>query len=198
MTLRGTVKSYAILVITIGSVIGATTTLAKPSAKHKMAKAQSTKSQPEIHHDANDLPIRVREMRQWIIEAARSGDIEELGPVLESNELPPLVSFDGTPEPIGFWKTKSRDGHGREILAVMLEIFEMGYVKLRDGTSEEIYVWPYLAEVPFGTLAPAQIVDLHRLVPADREKDMLKAKRYSHYRAAISKDGTWQYFTADD
>lgn len=198
MAFRDPFKTFAILVIIASILIGATTTLAKPPATHKTEEAESAKSLPKIHHNANDLPIRVREMRQWIVEAARSGRIDELGPVLESNEILPLVSFDGTPEPIGFWKSKSRDGHGHQILAIMLEIFEMGYVKLRGGTTEEVYVWPYLAEVPFGRLAPAQIVDLHRLVPADRVKDMLNAKRYQHYRAAISKDGTWQYFTADD
>lgn len=198
MTLRNVFKTSAILVITASTVIGPTATSSKPSSENKLENTRRSASAPKIHHGSGSLPDRVRDMRQWIIDAARSGDIEALGAVLESNELPPIVSFNGNPDPINFWKEKSRDGRGLDILAIMMKIFEMGYVKLHAGTSEEIYVWPYLAEVPLDRLTTAQKADLYQLLPPDHTEATLKEGRYSYYRAAISKDGTLQYLVADD
>lgn len=133
-----------------------------------------------------------------ILTAARSGDIEALRPVLEANELKPTVSFGGAEDPVQFWKQTSRDGQGREIMAVLSEILEMDFVVRDAGTSNEMYIWPYLAEMSLGKLTPAQQIDLYRLVTPEQAKAMKLFGGYIHYRLGIGRDGTWHYFVAGD
>lgn len=137
-------------------------------------------------------------MHGAILEAARSGDIETLVPVLEMNELKPTVSFGGSEDPITFWKRTSGDGEGRQILATLSEILEMPYAHVNAGKDEEMYVWPYLAEQSLDKLAPAQLVDLYRLVTPEEVKAMKEFGGYIHYRLGIGRDGTWHYFVAGD
>lgn len=153
---------------------------------------------PEIYSDLSVLPDRVRDMREAILEAARSGNIEKLRPVLESNELKPTVSFGGSVDPIKFWKQTSGDGRGFEIMAILIEILEMDFARTDAGTSNEMFIWPYLAEVPLGKLKPAQQVDLYRLMNHDEVKVMKEFGDYIHYRLGIGRDGTWHFFVAGD
>jgi len=155
-------------------------------------------SPPQVLTDLSALPESVKIMRDRILEAARSGDIEALHPVLEMNELKPTVSFGGASDPVAYWKQTSGDGHGREIMAIMSEILEMPFTRTDAGTSNEMYVWPYLAVLPPGKLTPAQQVDLYRLMSPEEAKTMKEAGDYIHYRLGIGRDGTWHYFVAGD
>ena len=137
-------------------------------------------------------------MREMILNAARSGNIETLRPVLDSNELKPTVSFGGAEDPIKYWKETSSDGQGREIMAILTEILEMDFVRMDAGTSNEMYVWPYLAELPLKTLTSDQQIDLYRLVTPQQAKTMKEFGGYIHYRLGIGRDGTWHYFVAGD
>lgn len=158
--------------------------------------AAAPKPAPEVHYDAAKLPERVRKMRSEILAAARTGNIEAMRPVLESNELMPLVAHDTVADPIAHWKQTSADGEGREILAMLLNVLEAGYVKLNAGKPDETYVWPYFAELPLDKLAPAQQVELYRIVSPDEVKTMKELGAYIHYRLGIGRDGTWHYFIA--
>jgi hypothetical protein len=153
---------------------------------------------PQIHSDLSVLPELVKNMRDAILEAARSGNIDALRPVLESNELKPTVSFGGADDPIEHWKQASRDGQGFEIMAIMTEILEMDFARINAGTSNEMYIWPYLAELPLDTLTPAQQVDLTRLMKPEEVKTMKEFGGYIYYRLGIGRDGTWHYFVAGD
>ncbi len=53
---------------------------------------------------------------------------------------------------------------GREILAILIEVLEAGYVHVDVGTPDEMYVWPYFARYPVNALTPRQIVELFKLV----------------------------------
>ncbi len=161
-------------------------------------KKTKTAAPPKILYDVTSLPEPVKKMRDAILQAARTGDIEEMRPVLESNEIPPVVSFGSSEDPISFWKTTSGDGKGREILAIMLEIFESGFVRINVGKKDEAFIWPYFHELPLDKLTPAQEVELYRLVHPKDVKVMKEAGSYLHYRGGITKDGTWQYFVAGD
>ena len=152
----------------------------------------------EIHSDLSVLPERVRNMRDDILSAARSGDIEALLPVLQSNELKPTVSFGGADDPIEHWKKSSSDGQALEIMAILTKILEMDFARISRGTSNEMYVWPYLAQLPLGKLNPAQQIDLYRLMSHDEVKAMKEFGGYIHYRLGIGRDGTWHYFVAGD
>jgi hypothetical protein len=114
-------------------------------------------------------------------------------PVLEENELKPMVASTHVDDPVAFWKKNSADGEGREVLAAFLNILSTGYVKSGQG-KDAIYIWPYLAEMDLTKLTPAQEVELFRIVPADKVAAMKKSGKYSYYRLGVSPTGVWQYF----
>jgi hypothetical protein len=114
-------------------------------------------------------------------------------PVLESNELKPMVTTDYVEDPIAFWKKASADGTGRDVLAAMLNVMASGYVRVGQG-QDEMFVWPYFAETDLAKLTPAQEVELYRIVPPAQAIPMKKAGKYSHYRLGVSPTGVWQYF----
>lgn len=153
---------------------------------------------PEILARGASLPAPVARMRDAILEAARGGDIEAMRPVLESNELRPVVSFGGEQDAIRYWKENSAKGDGREFLAAMAEVLEMPAAHVNAGAPEEMFVWPYLAELELEKLTPAQQVDLYRLVTPEMAGTMKEFGGYIHYRLGIGKDGTWHFFVAGD
>ena len=108
------------------------------------------------------------------------------------------VSFGGDTDPVRFWRETSTDKKGLEYLAAMVEILQMPYVRLRAGTDNEMYIWPYLAELDLEKLEPAQDVDLYRLVSPAEAKTMREFGGYIWYRLGIGRDGTWHFFVAGD
>ena len=72
---------------------------------------------PEVLYDLNALPDPVKAMLHQIGDAAATGEIEKMRPVLESNELKPMVAAAYIDDPIGHWKKESADGTGRDVLA---------------------------------------------------------------------------------
>jgi len=140
-------------------------------------------------------------MRQAILAAAQSGNIEDLREPLEWNELRPEVSAPSGTDPIAYWRTTSVDGNGREILAVLANILPMRAAELPLGKDIEnniIYVWPYLAEADLDKLTPAQEVDLLRLMSPAEAKAMRTAKKWTWWRLTIGADGTWHSFKKAD
>lgn len=136
-------------------------------------------------------------MREAIFSAIKSGRIEDLRFAYELNELKPDLGDDPGGDPVAYWKKISGDGAGYEILAVLAGLLEAGYVELpvgRDLENNKVYVWPYFAEVPLGRLDPAQEVELLRLVPPERAKEMKAVGKYSYWRIAIGADGVWHSF----
>lgn len=159
-------------------------------------KAQIQPKLPRIAID--DLPIPVQEMRDAILIATRSGDIEDLRTAIEWNELPPEFGFDGGIEPIEQFRKMSKDGSGREILAILANLLAEAPTQLPIGPDHEnngVFVWPYLSEVPPKQLTPAQQVDLLRLMPMDEAKAVMSQEKWTWYRLAIAADGTWHIFS---
>ncbi|MBM3544056.1 MAG: hypothetical protein FJX44_06070 [Alphaproteobacteria bacterium] len=148
---------------------------------------------PEVQYDFAALPPPVQRMAERIADAAQSGDIEQMRIVFESNELKPMVADDYVEDPIALWKTQSVDGTGRDILAAMLNALASGYVKTGAG-HDEMYVWPYFAEMDLSKLTPKQEVELYRIVPADQAAAMKKDGKYTAHRLGISAHGVWHYF----
>lgn len=159
--------------------------------------ANAAKTAPDIRYGPEGLPAPVLEMRDTILSAVRSGKIEELRIAVELNEMKPAVSDQPVSDPIAHWRQVSGDGEGREILAIVGEILDAGYVTLplgRDLENNRVYVWPYFAETALDRLTPAQEVELLRLVPAASLQEMKKSGRYTHYKLGIGADGTWHFF----
>ncbi len=152
---------------------------------------------PQAHRQTKALPGPVEEMREAILAATRSGRIEDLQVPLDWNELKPDVAPKLIDDPIAFWKKKSGDGKGREILAVLANILQMRPAELPLGKDLEnniVYVWPYLAEAKLDQLTPAEEVDLLRLVSPEKAKAMRAAKKWTWWRLTIGADGTWHSF----
>ncbi len=144
------------------------------------------------------MPEPVRQTRLQLIQAARSGDIEQLRPLMEAQPEPPSVSFGDAGDPIEYLKQLSADADGREILAILLEVLESGFVHVAPGTPEELFVWPYFAQFPLEALTPGQIVELFTLLTAADLEDMKSFGGYTFFRVGIAPDGRWLFFLAGD
>lgn len=170
---------------------------AKPGAADAAAKPQS--SAPLAQHPLTDeeLPPNVRDMREAILLAVRSGRIEDLQTAIEWNEILPDLGKATGVAAIEAWRKQSSDGEGLEILAVLGNILALGPAKIMGGRDHEnaaIYVWPYLAERPLQNLSPAEQVDLLRLMQPDAAKAMRADKTWTWWRLVIAADGNWLSF----
>jgi hypothetical protein len=167
---------------------------AEKAANEKALRAAPTNKGVELLRDLSSLPPQVAKMRSAILSAAATGEIENLRVPIEMNELPPMLTSEKIGDPMEYWKKVSGDGQGREVMATLIELFRAGFAKKAGGTEDEMYIWPYFAEVPLDTLTPAQEVEMLTLVPPARMKEMREKGKYDHYRLAIARDGTWHAF----
>lgn len=153
----------------------------------------------EFVNDLDSLPEPVKKMRTALAEAAASGDIEKLRPLLGTGADETQVSVGDAPEdPIAALKSLSGDPDGREVLAILLDIISTGAAHTDKGTPQEAYVWPYFAEKNLDTLSPPEAVELFRIVTAGDVTDMKEFGGYNFYRLGISPDGKWKFFVAGD
>jgi hypothetical protein len=153
---------------------------------------------PVVEYDPEKLPTPVRRLREQIIEAAASGDLDKLRPIFEANGEPPALSFNESDDPVETLRSLSGDAEGREILAILIEVLEAGYVHADAGTPDEMYVWPYFARYPVDALTPPQLVELFKLVFSGDYEDMKTYGAYISYRVGIAPDGTWRFFLVGD
>ena len=156
------------------------------------------------------MPDKVRDMRDAILAAAATGDVEALRTPLEWNELKPEVSARATDDPIAYWRQVSGDGQGREILAILSAVIEAGHAVRQVGgkagvagggkgaAKTEVYVWPRFAEADLDKLSPADEVALYRLIKPAELKAMRQKRRWTWYRLLIGADGTWHSFQRED
>lgn len=152
----------------------------------------------DIRYGADSLPPTVAERRRRLIEAARTGDIEALRTVFETQAGPPVVSVTGEADDlVGFLRQQSGDEEGREILAILIELLESGHVAVGEGPART-FVWPYFAEVPLQDLDARHYVEVYRVLTAVDVEEMLREGRYLFFRVGITEDGRLRYFTAGD
>ena len=154
---------------------------------------------PEIIYNLDRLPEPVRRMHDRLVEAAKSGDIERLRPLIGLGEDVTQLSLGGVDgDPIAFLKGLSGDPEGQEILAIMEEVLNAGFVHLEPGTPNELYVWPYFFGIPLDKLDPRQRVELFKIVTAGDYEDMKTFGTYIFYRVGITPEGRWAFFVAGD
>jgi hypothetical protein len=171
---------------------------AAPEAPPSPPVATEPAAPAEIITDLSRLPVPVARMRERILRAARSGDLEKLVLVMQSNETLPVFSFGNEKDPIAFWKSNFPDSDGVEILATLIQILETGFVHVARGTPQDMYVWPYFAQTPLKDLSREQKVELFRIVTGADYKEMAAFGAYSFYRVGIAPDGVWHYFVAGE
>lgn len=153
----------------------------------------------EISNDISKLPAPVSRMRELMIEAARTGDISRLTPLLGKGPTQTQVGgSDAGDNPAETLKGLSGDPDGIEIMAILIDVLSTGYAHIGAGTPEEMYVWPYFSEKALNTLTPPEKVDLLRLVTAGDYLGMQEFGNYNFYRTGITPDGQWKFFVAGD
>ncbi len=151
----------------------------------------------QLGRDISKLPPAVQRMRQAILAAAMSGDIEQLRVPIEMNEIHPIFAKAPVADPIAYLKSVSADGNGREILAILYNLLTTGYAVTNPGTKDETIVWPYHAVIPLNRLTPSQEVEIYRFLPPARLREMSAQGKYNFYSIGISRDGVWHYFTSE-
>ncbi len=170
---------------------------AKPDGRAGAAKAR-TPTVSEIVTDLSALPPPVARMRARIIEAARTGDVDKVVTVMQSNETMPVFSFANERDAAALWRAIYPESGGLEVLAILIEILEMGFVHVDAGTPQDMYVWPYFAYLPLKQLTPEQKVELFRIVTGSDYRAMQEFGAYVFYRLGIGPDGTWHFFVSGD
>ena len=156
-----------------------------------------SQSRSAPNNPAVKLPVLIADMRDLILSAVRSANIDDLKAAIDESATKPDLGVDAGADPIVALKKASADGTGLETLAALGDILENQPATLPLGKDLEnnlIYVWPYLAERPIETLTPAEQIDLYRLVPAAKVAEMREKKRWLWWRLAISADGSWIMF----
>lgn len=155
---------------------------------------------PEIIYDLTQLPQPVRKMRERILKAAKTGDIEALRPLIiteEDNERP-VRPVDHKEDPVNFLKTLSGDGEGMEILAIIVDLLNSGCVRLAADSKQEVYVWPYFVAIPLDKLSKSQTVEAYQIMTAS-DFDMIKEiGNYIFFRIGISPEGKWRFLATGD
>lgn len=147
--------------------------------------------------DLAALPERVRAMRELILEAVESGDIEDLRRAVERNETLPIFAT-GAQRPrtfadvVEFLKARSFDGQGRETLDIMAAIFDQPYAKITRGPVVT-YEWPAFAARTVSDASDAE------------RREMWRCMRFASLtstddtpgieRIGVGADGTWHYFS---
>lgn len=204
------IRPFAFLIL--AGLLAVTTAFAQtPEAKkqpergasQKIEKSQNrispaTVKLPDVIYDLSQLPAPVRKMRDWIVQAAKTGDLNSFTAILKRNKATLSFSFGDETDPIAYWRQSSADGTGRDILAHMVQVFSSGFVRLDPGTENEAYIWPYHFSYPLDQLTPAQEVELYQLITPEDRKGMIDAGGYIGFRGGISADGAWQFFVAGD
>jgi hypothetical protein len=159
------------------------------------AKSDGT---PDIVRDQSRLPASVAQIRERILAAARSGELQKLVDVMKTQASMPIFSPSDDSDPIAFWKANYPDSEGVEALSILITVLEMPFVHVDVGTPQEIYLWPYFARLPLKSLTPEQRVELFRIVTGADYKEMIEFGAYSFYRLGIAPDGSWQFFVSGD
>jgi hypothetical protein len=155
----------------------------------------------EVIYDINKAPEPVRKLREMIVEAAASGDLERLRPLMNVGgglKQTQVTADDPGEDPIKSLHDLSGDADGIEVLSILLDIMSTGFAHVGAGTPDELYVWPYFAEKDIKTLTAPEKVDLMRIVTAGDYSDMLEFGGYNFYRVGITPDGKWKFFSAGE
>ncbi len=164
-----------------------------------MPNAKDGAPVPQVEYDVSKLPFPVQKMRELILTAAKSGSIEALRPLIGSGDdvtMLSLTDIDG--DPLAFLKSLAGDPDGQEILAILVDVLESGYVHLDAGTADELYVWPYFFAYPLDKLDARQKVELFQIVTAGDYDEMKQFGTYVFYRLGITPKGRWRFFVTGD
>ncbi|MBB3235265.1 hypothetical protein [Phyllobacterium endophyticum] len=169
------------------------------SSNPAMPNAKEGSPAPQVEYDVTKLPFPVQKMRELILTAAKSGSIEALRPLIGSGDDITMLSLtDIEGDPLAYLKSLAGDPDGQEILAILVDVLESGYVHIDAGTADELYVWPYFFAYPLDKLDAKQKVELFQIVTAGDYDEMKQFGTYVFYRLGITPKGRWRFFVTGD
>lgn len=142
--------------------------------------------------DNKVLPLPVMELRDALLTAAKTGNLEEFKAATDVSSTKPDLGGDQNLDIQAALKAASGDADGREALAALSEVLELAPATLplgRDLENNLVYVWPYLSSKPLDTLSASEVIDLYRLVPAAKVIEMRHKRRWLWWQIEIAADG---------
>ena len=175
--------------------------LINKQAGQSSGDASTASKSVEYLFDIDKAPEPVKKLRAAIVEAAASGDLERLRPLMNVGaglKQTQVTADDPGEDPIKTLHDLSGDPDGIEIMSILLDIMSTGFAHVGQGTPDEIYIWPYFAQKDIKTLSTPEKVDLMRIVTAGDYADMLEFGGYNFYRVGITPDGRWKFFTSGE
>lgn len=175
--------------------------LVNKQAGQSSGDASNASKSVEFFFDIDKAPEPVKKLRAAIVEAAASGDLERLRPLMNVGgglKQTQVTADDPGEDPIKTLHDLSGDPDGIEIMSILLDIMSTGFAHVGQGTPDEIYIWPYFAQKDIKTLSTPEKVDLMRIVTAGDYADMLEFGGYNFYRVGITPDGRWKFFTSGE
>jgi len=183
----GRLFPLAILVVALGAIVHPAACVTSPAFA----------ASPKPRTTNATLPRNTADMRDAILAAVHSGQLADLKAAIELNELRPDIADERIDDVVAYFKSQSKDGEGRETLAVLDKILALPPAVVpfgRDIENNAIYVWPYLAERDLTKLNAAESAELAGLMPPEDAAAIKAAKRWTWWRLAIGADGTWHSF----
>lgn len=149
------------------------------------------------HHVLYDLTPAAAETRLALLDAAESGDIDELKAVAELNELRPDTGAGHGEDLAAYWRRTSADGHGRAVLSLVRLLLEQAPTIIRTGRDVEntvVFVWPDFAFTDLRSITISQAAHLAGLVGPESALRMRTIGRYDGWQISIGADGVWHRF----
>ncbi|MBI5312897.1 MAG: hypothetical protein HZB28_07225 [Methylocystis sp.] len=147
------------------------------------------------------LPAPVAKIRDKILAATETGEIEALRIPIDWNETRPLFAKSGAfkagTDPIEILKALSFDRKGRETISLIRAIFAQPLVKIVRGPTT-LYEWPAFARHP---QQPANEEEARARWRCVRFSDLIRSNAEGKPRATrigIGSDGVWHYFWSED
>jgi len=200
------ISKYMTVIILSIAAIGGALSLPVMGADHDTDSHARNGSQPiqetgkiTVHYNVTQLPGPVFETRQRIMEAAKSGEVENLRPLLKRfDEKTQIRLNEQEGDPITFLTEISGDGEGIEILAILLDLLQSGYVIVNEGSQNELYVWPYFVALPLDELNKAQMVEAYQIMTVGDFDIMREIGSYTFFRLGIAPNGHWHFFLTGD
>jgi hypothetical protein len=165
-----------------------------PAGTETDATEEPAEESTEPHIDEG-LPAPVADTRQALIDAAATGDLENLRPLLPDDGF--SFSFGASEDPIAYWRR--RQAEGEDILGLIQRLLELSHTEVGAGTQgPTMYVWPFAFDRPYESLSSAELVMLEEAIGPEGMASYEESGQYLHYRIGIEADGTWRYLIAGD
>lgn len=197
--LEGTLPAPSPMINRPGAAAGtpaAPADTADPSAAQGLGDALDGPS--EIIRDMSTLPDPVKRIREQLVEAAASGDVERLRGLIGTGANRTQIMGSDSEDPIDTLKGFSGDPDGQELLAILIDILSTGAARFDAGKPDELYVWPYFTGKTITSLTPPERVELLRIVTAGDLIGMEENNNYNFYRVGITPDGHWKFLAGGD